>query len=195
MAGAEWVSWVAAAMFAALSLFYVVRLVASARSVDVSRAVTSLGMVAMLVPWLDPLPRLAWQVLFGLGAAHVAARLLKRSVVEPVSHRESHGDRHHEIHLVIGALTMIYMFAVMPAGHSMEPGEPMGPSDLAIPLLNWAFVAYFVVFVVRLGARLAAPATEVEATSPRDLVLSPHLLGSSEVVMGIGMSYMLITRP
>jgi hypothetical protein len=42
-----------------------------------------------------------------------------------------------------------------------------------------------------LSARLALP---VNTLVPADgVVVSPHLLGSSEVVMGIGMSYMLMT--
>jgi hypothetical protein len=62
---------------------------------------------------------------------------------------------------------------------------------LAVLALTWVLVAYFLVFVVRLSARLALP---VNTLVPADgVVVSPHLLGSSEVVMGIGMSYMLMT--
>lgn len=70
MAGAAWVRWVFAAMFLTLALFSAVRICVvgrvagrsasrvAGRSVDVSRGVMSLGMVAMLLPWIDPLPRL-----------------------------------------------------------------------------------------------------------------------------------------
>ncbi|MGB6164888.1 MAG: hypothetical protein WCF33_08785 [Pseudonocardiaceae bacterium] len=40
----------------------------------------SLGMVAMLLPWSDPLPRLCWQVLFVVTAGPIALRLIRRSL-------------------------------------------------------------------------------------------------------------------
>ncbi|MGH3593454.1 MAG: DUF5134 domain-containing protein, partial [Pseudonocardiaceae bacterium] len=89
MTGAEWVHWLFAAMFAALTLFYLARLGtprretsawggAAHRDVDIARGVMSLGMVAMLVPWIDPLPRPYWQVAFGVAAGHIAVRLIRR---------------------------------------------------------------------------------------------------------------------
>ncbi len=219
MTGAAWVRWVFAAMFAALALFSVVRLLVAGRvasrepsgwdggagrSVDVSRGVMSLGMVAMLLPGVDPLPRLYWQVLFVLTAGHIAVRLIRRSVRSvPVSGLDSGPDsgKHHELHLVIGGLAMVYMLATMPAGHSMAQYAQgaqvmdmaqMGSTGFALPALTWAFIAYFLVFAVRLSARLAVPGAALGG-GPRGLVVSPHLLGSSEVIMGIGMSYMLMT--
>jgi hypothetical protein len=105
---------------------------------------------------------------------------------------------------------MMYMLAVMPAVHSMTEGigmaamgsRGMGSTGTALPALTWAFIGYFLVFVVQLGARLAIPsttgATEALAiaalgSGTRGVVVSPHLLGSSELVMAIGMSYMLLT--
>jgi hypothetical protein len=216
-----WVRWVFAAMFAALTLFSVVRLVAAGRaagrddsawggtaeaSVDVSRGVMSLGMVAMLVPWVDPLPRLYWQVLFGVAAGHIAVRLIRRSMRSaPVSGPGL--GRPHELHLMIGSLAMVYMLAAMPAGPSMAESSEhmdmagMGSTGLMLPVLSWALIGYFLVFVVRLGARLAVPVSTLATTpagaaldgGPRRVVISPHVLGSAEVVMGIGMSYMLLT--
>ncbi len=215
MAGAEWVHWVFAAMFAVLTLFYVARLCTprrdesawggtAHRDVDISRGVMSLGMVAMLVPWVDPLPRLYWQVVFGVAAGYIAARLIRRQVrAGPVPSPDLGG--HHELHLVVGGLAMVYMLAGMPTGHAMAAGMEMaatGSAGVALPLLTWAFIAYFLVFVVRLGARLAIPANTVATErlavaalgrGTRGVVISPHLLGSSELVMAIGMSYMLLT--
>jgi hypothetical protein len=203
VAGAEWARWVFAGMFAALTVFSVIRLCAARhdtvayrsgdRTVDLSRGVMSLGMAAMLVPWLDPLPRLCWQVLFGLVAGHIAVRLIRRGArAAPISGREQ-GIR-HELHLVVGAAAMVYMFAVMPAGPHRAQGMNvvgMSSTSSAIPALNWVLVVYFLVFVVRLSARLTL---RVNTLVPADgVVVSPHLLGSSEVVMGIGMSYMLMT--
>jgi hypothetical protein len=230
VAGAEWLRWVFAAVFVALTAFYVARLGTprrepsawggtAHRGVDASRGVMSLGMVTMLVPWVDPLPRLYWQVIFGVAAGHIAVRLIRRQVRSlPVPSPDAGG--HHEVHLAVGGLAMVYMLAVMPAEHPMTEGmvmaamgsNGMGSAGTALPALTWAFIVYFLVFVVRLGARLAIPATtgatSTEATNTgatetlaiaalgsgtRDMVISPHLLGSSELVMAIGMSYMLLT--
>lgn len=206
MAGAEWARWVFAAMFIALILFYLVRLCLPSQagpprgageiwSVDASRAAMSLGMVAMLVPWVDPLPPVGWQLLFGIAAVHGGLRLIQRWM-RPAT------DTHHELHLAIGALAMVYMFMAMPEGHSSSSGMTgMAPADLTSSWLTWAFVAYFLVFAVWLGRRLVTPSTAAPAMpasapfsggGPRSMAVSPHLLGSTEVVMCIGMSYMLL---
>ena len=210
MAGAEWARWAFAAMFAILTLYYLARLCLLSRSaspqdaeqiwsVDVSRGVMSLGMAAMLVPWIDPLPRLGWQLLFGIIAGHGALRLIRRWM-RPVP------GAHHELHLATGALAMVYMFMAMPDGYHMAPGSSpvgmasmtgMASADRTLPWLTWAFIAYFVVFAVWLGSRLVEPGTAAPAVSwsgggSRSVAVSPHLLGSTEVVMCIGMSYMLL---
>jgi Domain of unknown function (DUF5134) len=197
VAGAAWVRWVFAAIYAALALFYVVRFLAAGRvtsarptatnrSVDVSRCVMSLGMVAMLVPWIDPLPRLGWQLLFSAAAGHIALRLIRRRVrPAPVPAPEEGG--HHELHLMIGGLAMVYTLAAPSAGPGMAG---MGSTGPVLPVLAWVFIAYFLVFVVYWGARLAVSG---DTLAPRGVVTSPHLLGSSEIVMAIGMSYMLMT--
>lgn len=104
----------------------------------------SLGMVAMLVPWVDPLPRLYWQVVFGLAAGHVAVRLIRRHV-RSVPVPSPHLGGHHELHLVVGGLAMVYMLGVMPAEHAMADGMEMaatGSAGVAVPVLTWAFIAY-----------------------------------------------------
>ncbi|MBV8542530.1 MAG: DUF5134 domain-containing protein [Pseudonocardiales bacterium] len=166
---------------------------------DVSRGVMSVGMVAMTVPWADPLPRLCWQVLFGVVAGHIAVRLIRRSTRPvPVPGSDRFGQ---ELHLVIGSLAMVYMLTAMPAGQAMTGSmemAPMSSAGLALPPLTWAFIAYFLVFAVRLSARLTVPVNTIVtapagAGGPRGVVVSPHLLGSAEIVMGIGMSYVLMT--
>lgn len=237
MGGAELVRWAFAAMFATLTVYYVIRLLVSNpgistgdcgcdRGVDISRLVMSLGMVVMLVPWIDPLPRLCWQLLFGLAAGYIAVRLIRRVLPTTQFAPVDTMARAHELHLLIGGMAMVYMFAVMPAGSDPGAGVPQDPaggvsqdpgaqslahhmdmtqpgsSGLALNLLTWTLVGYFVVFVVRLAARLAVPVNILAGMAagaalpgggPRGVVVSPHLLGSTEVVMGIGMSYMLLT--
>jgi Domain of unknown function (DUF5134) len=225
--GAEWVHWVFAGVFAALTVFYLIRLFVSrpgtsARGVDVARGVMSLGMVAMMVPRVDPLPRLSWQLLFGMVAGYVAIRLIQRWLRTGQPWLAKPGG-HHELHLLIGGVAMVYMFTAMPArqdpgagvpqdpgagvpqhmgdmGHGMDMAQT-GGSEFALTVLTWVFVGYFLIFVVRLAARLAVPVNTLagmaaSAAFPdrgaRGVVVSPHLLGSTEVVMGIGMSYMLL---
>lgn len=217
--GAEWVHWVFAGMFAALTVFYLVRLSVSdpgtsARGVDIARGVMSLGMIAMMVPQVDPLPRLCWQILFGVVAGYVTIRLFRRWL------RTGHlwlakPSGHHELHLLIGAVAMGYMFAAMPGwqnlgtgiahdmgdmGHGVDMAQA-GPSGLAFTVLTWMFVGYFLIFVVRLAARLAVPVNTLAGMAAgaalsgegaRGVVVSPHLLGATEVVMGIGMSCMFL---
>ncbi|HET9117550.1 MAG TPA: DUF5134 domain-containing protein, partial [Pseudonocardiaceae bacterium] len=148
-AGAEWASWVFAGMFAVLTAFYVIRLFAPRRdasahssgdrTLDLSRGGMSLGMVAMLVPWFDPLPRLGWQVLFGLAAGHMAVRMIGRGARAARASRRELGT-HHELHLAVGALAMVYMFAAMPAEQHMAHSLDMAGVDstgLAVPILTW----------------------------------------------------------
>jgi hypothetical protein len=217
--GAEWVHWVFAGMFAALTVFYLIRLSVSdpgtsARGIDIARGVMSLGMIAMMVPQVDPLPRLCWQILFGVVAGYVTVRLFRRWL------RTGHlwlakPSGHHELHLLIGAVAMGYMFAAMPGwqipgtgiahdmgdmGHGVDMVQA-GPSGLAFTVLTWMFVGYFLIFVVRLAARLAVPVNTLAGMAAgaalsgegaRGVVVSPHLLGATEVVMGIGMSCMFL---
>jgi hypothetical protein len=232
--GAEWVHWVFAGVFAALTAFYLLRLFVSDRGssvpgVDVARGLMSLGMVAMMVPRIDPLPRLCWLLVFGTVATYIGIRLIRRWL-RTGELWPAKPSGHHELHLLIGGVAMIYMFAAMPGwqdshdpgagvphdpgagvphdpgagvphdpGHGMDMAQ-MGLSGLALPVLTWVFVGYFLIFVVRLAARLAVPVNTLagmaaDAALPgeaRGVVVSPHLLGSTEVVMGIGMSCMLL---
>ncbi len=211
MAGVVWVRWVFVAVFVAVALLCVVRLLAHRRDAarsgcgtdrisDASHGVMGLGMAAMFSPWGAPVPALYWQVLFGALAGVFAVRMIRRGT-RPAAIRQPGTDLHH----VIGSLAMVYMLGAIPAGHSMAadmsmPG--MASTGIALPVLAWVLVAYFLVYAVRLGARLVEPASPVAATSagavavgggPRGVVTSPHLLGSCLIFMGIGMSYMLVT--
>lgn len=198
-----WVSWAFAAVFAGVALYFAVRLLTSVpASADASHGVMSVGMAAMFSPWGNsvlgnPVSALSWQVLFSVAAAWFAVRLLRpaarSALLQPGLGRGT--DLHH----VLGNLAMVYMLAAVPAGHGAAhsahiPG--ISAPGIAVPALAWAFVAYFLVFSVWSGARSVEPVSAGAAAlsdGPRGVVTSPHLLGSSHVVMGIGMSYMLVT--
>ncbi|MDQ4092650.1 MAG: DUF5134 domain-containing protein [Actinomycetota bacterium] len=205
-------SGLCAALFAGLALLFGARLLAfrqdtsgdggsTDRGVDASHGVMSLGMAAMFWPWSNPIPALFWQVLFSIMAAWFAVRLLRRGV-QPVTIPQPGPDRAADLHHVLGSLAMVYMLAGIPAGQHTAHGTEVAGPGIALPVLAWTFVAYFLVFAVWLGARLVKPVNTVAVTAtgaallgdgPRSVAASPHLLGSSRIVMGIGMSYMLVT--
>ncbi|MGH3994495.1 MAG: DUF5134 domain-containing protein, partial [Pseudonocardiaceae bacterium] len=129
MAGAVWVRWVCAAVFAGVALYFAVRLLASGRDVsgdgyrsdprnndptaDASHGVMSLGMAAMFWPWGNPgqgnpVPALYWQVLFGVAAAWFAVRLLRRGARSGTILQPGLG-RGADLHHVLGNLAMVYM--------------------------------------------------------------------------------------
>jgi hypothetical protein len=220
VAGAEWMSWIFAAVFAGVALFFAVRLLTSRRaaagsggstdpsntdpSADASHGVMSLGMAAMFWPWGNPVPVLYWQVLFGMVAAWFAARLLRRGARSATIPQPGPGQG-ADLHHVLGSVAMVYMLAAVPAGRGLAHSTHMpgisGPG-IALPALAWAFVGYFLVSTVWLGARLVEPVRTVAAScagavllggGPRGVLTSSHLVGSCRVVMGIGMSYMLVT--
>ena len=205
-------SAICTALFAGLALFFVARLLvfrrdssggggSTDRGADASHGLMSLGMAAMFWPWGNPVPALYWQVLFSVVAAWFAVHLLRRAG-RPTTIPQPDPDRATDLHHVLGSLAMIYMLAGVPAGHHMNHGMGMAGSGIVLPGLAWGFVAYFLVFAVWLGARLVTPVNTAAATAtgaallddgPRGVAASPHLLGSSRIVMGIGMSYMLVT--
>ncbi|MGH4007763.1 MAG: DUF5134 domain-containing protein, partial [Pseudonocardiaceae bacterium] len=155
-----WVSWAFAAVFAGVSLYFAVRLLASYRGAagggdsadhiaDASHGVMGAGMAAMFWPWGTPMPALYWQVLFSMAAAWFAVRLLRRGLRSTMILQP---DLYH----MLGNLTMVYMLAAVPAGHGAAhsthiPG--ISAPGIALPALAWAFVAYFLVFAVWSGAR------------------------------------------
>ena len=211
-ATAVWVSGICAALFAGLALLFAVRLLAfrqdtsgagcsTDRAVDASHSVMCLGMGAMLWPWGSPVPALYWQVLFSIIAVWFAVRLLRRAA-QSVVIQQPGTDRAADVHHLLGGLAMVYMLAGAPGGHHTAHGIAMAGPGIALPGLAWAFVVYFLVFAVWLGARLVTPMHTVAATAtgaallgdgPRGVAASPHLLGSGRIIMGIGMSYMLVT--
>jgi len=162
----------------------------------------SLGMAAMFWPWGNPVPPLYWEVIFSVAAGWFAVRLLRRRL-RPATAQQPGMTDSNDLHHVLSNGAMIYMVAGVPGAHYMAPGihtAEMGSSGIALPVLAWAFAAYFLVYSVWLGARLMEPVSVVAANSVaalhgglRGLITSPHLFGSGLLVKGLGMNYMLVT--
>jgi hypothetical protein len=198
MEGPFWVHFVFGALFVAIAVYCASRVVFARRgglangcethlSGDVSHLVMSIGMAAMILPALDPLPPVVWQVVFGFTACWFALRLVRR---------KAWTTRPDELHHVLGSLAMVYMFSAMQAGlgDRAMAGMSMG-SGVALPVLAWAFLAYFLVHTIKLGAKLIEMPGAADTTvsnGPRGAVLSPQVLGSCRVVIGAGMSCMLV---
>ncbi|HEY2766286.1 MAG TPA: DUF5134 domain-containing protein [Pseudonocardiaceae bacterium] len=228
MAGVVWVRWGFVVVLVGVAVLCAARLLirrgddsgigcGTDRIADASHGVMSLGMAAMFLPWGNPVPALYWELVFSVIAGYFAVRMARRRM-RPATVREPGTDLHH----VVGSLAMVYMLAAVPAGHTVTGHTVTGysmagmsmagmdmtgmssagmASGIALPGLAWVLVVYFLVFAVRLGARLIDPvrtpapagAGAGPASGPREVVSSPHLLGSCLIFMGIGMSYMLVT--
>ncbi|MGW2564084.1 DUF5134 domain-containing protein [Streptomyces sp. NPDC001514] len=144
-------------------------------------AVMGFGMAAMALPAaVVPSPPWSWLVyaaVFGAAALRAlwAARLPSGAV--------------HHLHHLVGSLAMVYMAVAMAPGAGAHAGHGRAGG---VPLLTGALLVYFVVFVLRTGARLvpvAAPAGGgTVAWGAR-----PELALACRVSMGVAMVAMLLT--
>ncbi|WP_256106479.1 DUF5134 domain-containing protein [Streptomyces sp. ODS05-4] len=150
--------WLLVALCAAAGASFLVRLAGCAghaRRAAAGEALMGFGMAAMGVPAavLTPPPWLwaAYAVLFAAAAAPSLA-----SLASPRTGRRTHG---HAGHHLVGSLAMVYMAAVMAldgaagAAHGAHGARSAVPGGL--PLLTAGLLAYYAVYVLRTGARLA----------------------------------------
>ncbi|KOG55531.1 membrane protein [Streptomyces griseoflavus] len=194
MHGPSWVGWLLVLLCAgagAYCLSSVRRGTAAQRREARGEALMGLGMAVMALPAATVAqPRWTpWVFAVVFGAAGLWALL-----------------RRHPHHAV-GAAAMVYMALAMVAvpggsplsgGHaahtgSMEGMGSMGPGGL--PLLTGLLLAYYAVYVVAAGVRLApsaAPGTAGTETAPVRAAW-PEVVGACRVAMGIGMFAMLLT--
>ncbi|KAA6224436.1 DUF5134 domain-containing protein [Streptomyces albofaciens JCM 4342] len=194
MHGPPWVGWLLVLLCAgagAYCLSSVRRGTAAQRREARGEALMALGMAVMALPastvaqpsWTP------WVFAVVFGAAGLWALL-----------------RRHPHHAV-GAAAMVYMALAMvtvpgggplSGGHAahmegMERTASMGPGGL--PLLTGLLLAYYAVYVVAAGVRLApstAPGTPGAAVTPVRAAW-PEVVGACRVAMGIGMFAMLLT--
>lgn len=142
-----------------------------------SEAVMAFGMAAMGIPAavLAP-PEWSWTVyaaVFGTASVRAAAGLRRG------------GGRH--VHHLVGSLAMVYM-AVPVAGGSSPHGGHLGHEGGGLPLVTGALLAYYAVWVLRTGARLA-PA----GGGGTGAVAGGELAEACRLVMAVAMLAMLFT--
>jgi hypothetical protein len=200
MAGPDWLRWTFTALFFAVAAYCVFRLARARhvpalyhgchRATDVGHGMMSAAMAVMCSPVGGPVPVAGWQTIFLVSTSWFAAvwwRQRHARSTEPI------GWQGGALHHAISGLAMLYMLTAMPGeGHHMgAPWVPaMHSADLALPLVAWAFAAYFVVHATALWSRVLRP-TGGDQRLPAVLT-SSRLAASCQVFMALGMSYVLV---
>jgi hypothetical protein len=199
VSGPLWVRWVFALLFTVLAGHCALRLgrrarggapcPAGERSADLTHLTMSAVMVVMFLPLPSPVAPVWWAVLFGAQSLWWASRLVPRPAT----------GEHPLAHLV-ASVVMTGMFAVLPADGLAGPGSPvdavaghaghLSASSPVLALAGWVATAYFLGQTLVCGVRVAAPHPEPPAAGR-------VMPGSGSVpvrlLMGLGMSYMLLT--
>jgi Domain of unknown function (DUF5134) len=202
LSGAEvWLRWAGTAAFLAVAGYCVARLAAAHRvpagypgrhrAVDVAHVLMGVGMAAMISPVGGPLPAAGWQTIFLLITAWFAASWWReRRADRPAA--DGLGWHGTGLHHAVAALAMLYMLAAMPhAGHDPAPWlaghvEP----GIALPIVGWALVGYFLASTVALAARTRrAPA--VHAAAP-PVLRAPRVTAACQLTMAMGNGYLLL---
>ncbi|MFF3397467.1 DUF5134 domain-containing protein [Streptomyces sp. NPDC002659] len=149
-----------------------------AREAAGGEALMGLGMAAMAVPAaVFALPRWVW-VMYAtvFGAAALRALLPARLST-------------HHLHHLVGSLAMVYMAVAMPSGAVAHAGHQAA----GIPLLTGGLLAYYTVYVLRSGTRLAPLAAPAGGAAAASWGERPELAPACRLAMGLAMLAMLLT--
>lgn len=183
-------------LFSSMSLYFVVRLahsftssgsvrprIGAERVAITAHAAMGAGMAAMFSPHGQLVPAAAGAALFavlGLGA------LISGSAR----------------HVVVACAAMAYMLVVGHGADHQPADHATGHALVSPSVLTWLFTVYFVVAAASLGFRLEANAEAIQpaATTPgpagrwspaRRFLVSPAVSGGCDVIMSVGMAFML----
>lgn len=176
-----WPDQVFAALSVLVAVYFAVRFARAVPSRDgvalsghLTHLVMALGMAAMFAPALDPFPRTAWLVLFGLTGAWSLAAL--PHVAAAPGGLWGRGQRHH-LHAVVSCGAMAVMFASMETPAGAASGEHVhGAGSVNLTPLLVLFAIYFVGHATTSGVSIAGAGN--------------RLTGASHLVMGLGMGAM-----
>jgi hypothetical protein len=226
--GPAWLAGLVAVIVLAIAAYCLSRLVAGRvrgrptdADVDAAHALMGVGMAAMLVPGLSPVPAVTWAWVFAVVAMWLAARIAR-------GYRPGAGARiaraHYVPHLVM-SIAMIYMGAVasgpasggsaggrmaMAGSGAATPGSP--PLTLVLALFMFGYVVWLLdqlpaipsvrawraVPQLALAAAHAGTATDDAAArigaagTDRAVPLSPRLEVGCHIAMAVAMGYILI---
>ena len=159
----------------------------------VMQVVMAVAMAAMLVPWLDPLPRAGWMLLAGTGTAWFSWRFLR----EAVAGRTGGPGPFHFLPHALACGAMLTMLAAGPgtgsAASSLTAAAATGqvaamahPSVLAL-LLAVAMLSAVVVTADRLTGPVPTRAGPAGQAVP-----VPRLASCCQIAMSVAMAYLLI---
>lgn len=201
--GLFWLDAVLAALSALVALWVSARLLAARRGgvaidrlAEVAHLLMGLGMAAMFAPAADPLPRLAWVLVFGVYGAWLVAAVLRADERGPVA-----SDRAGRAHAVVSTAAMVYMFAAMGGGG--QPDAVVASAESVVLAHDHAAggvdlvpvtAALGVYFVLHAGWSALRGATGA-GCAPGAAGAHPILFGARAVacchaVMGLAMGYM-----
>ena len=187
--------------------------------VDAAHVLMGVAMAGMLVPRLNPFGDAGWEVVFGVAAAWFGARAVRQYLGQRTGRCRA-GQHVHHVHHLLTSAAMLYMLACAagPAGVAVAapgmagmPGSPTYAAGFPSLTLGLA-LALFAGVIWAADRLLAAPApaaasarTTTMGTIPAAVAatgnpgarvgapMSPRLAACCEIVMGVTMSYMLIT--
>lgn len=187
------------------------------RSVDLTHLLVAAGMAAMFSPLGNPVPAGVWVAVFALqGVWFVALLLHAHGGLGGRAGQHQPGASQYLHHLIENSV-MAYAFAAMSIGDApakstagntmpgmdMSGGQmpPSVPAGAGMSWLPWLLTTYFLLHALWSGFRVVtatraaagAPLGSPAALTGTHLLLGPRLLGSCEVVMGLGMSYMFVS--
>ncbi len=217
MSGPIWARWVFALLFARVEVCCVARLLAARRvpgattggddrSTNVAELLMAAGMTAMFLPVATPIPPRWWAVVFAADTAWLAFRIL-RPPRDAGAFTVSRGGllrgRSHVVTHVLAGLTMVAMFAALPPdGLSGSGLSHIGhlSASAAFAVVGWLAAAYFLGHAMWCGIQVTVSAPQHSPgapgrASPNGVVtlLGAQVSGPLGLIMGIGMSYMLMT--
>lgn len=163
----DWLRWSSTVAFLAVAGYCVRRLVAAARApaeyrgchraTDLAHVLMGVGMAVMASPVGGPLPMPAWQTVFLLMTAwFVGTWWQQRGTTGWRGGWHGNG-----LHHAVAAAAMLYMLTAMShTGHNSSPwlsGD--WTAGMALPLVGWALVGYFLASAAALllTARVRSP--------------------------------------
>ena len=191
MPGADWVF---VAVFALVGVVSVASLLRSTRSAaDLRQGVMAAGMIAMIAPAADPLPRWAWVACFCATAAWAGARLVLLGPVygettDPVAWRRAAGRTTHQL---AASLAMMLMLALGEHGHDDIEAAPAQHHGQATALVGGTSVLD--TMAVFAGVAFLVLAAWTVARLPAALRGGrPIVPAACEAAMAAGMGAMLL---
>ena len=212
MSGPHWLADTFAALLLGTAAYCVGRLVmarmrprAIEHDVDMVHVVMGIAMAGMLVPAIDPVGNLSWEVVFVAAMAWFTWRAFREVLV----HRATRSAVGHHLAHAVTCGAMVYMLVVLAAvssrasapgrvlagmGGAGASGHPLGSPPLAavlaVFLLGYAVWCADRLTLVVGGGRGAMPG--LSGPRPERTVLAPRLSVCCQIFMCFAMGYMLV---